>query len=59
MLIFFRYLAIALALVIIYCAAAYLVSRDRRFLTWALRLLSIGVIGGLIFFGGLILQRLV
>jgi hypothetical protein len=40
------------------CAAAFVLSGDRKYLRWALRLLQVGVAAGLVFFAVLILERI-
>jgi ABC-type iron transport system FetAB permease component len=55
---FFRLLAILLALSIMYMGAAYVVTRERKYLDRAWILVKIGVAGGFIFFGVLFIQRI-
>jgi hypothetical protein len=55
---FFRLLAILVGFGIIGFAAAFVVTRERKYLQWAWLLLKVGVAGGLVFFGVLIVQRI-
>ena len=54
-----RAVAILDAALIALCAAAFVLSGDRKYLRWALRLLQVGVAAGLVFFAVLILERIV
>jgi hypothetical protein len=54
----FRFLAIAIAVLIMLCAAGYVLTSDKRYLRWAMNLVKIGVAGGLVFFGVLLLERI-
>lgn len=54
----FRTLAILDAVLIALCAAGYILSGERRYLGWALKLLRVGVAVGLAFFAVLILERI-
>lgn len=54
---FFRILAVALPIAILVLGFAYLGTREARYLRWAYRLLQVGVVAGLIFFGVLIAER--
>lgn len=49
---------ILIALGVIGTAALWLVTRERRWMLWSLRLLRIGVITGLVFFAVLIGEQL-
>jgi hypothetical protein len=53
----FRALMIVLALAVILSAGLWVITRDRRWLNWAIRLLRIGVIAGAIFFAVLIVEQ--
>ena len=53
-----RAVAILDAALIALCAAAFVLSGDRKYLRWALRLLQVGVATGLVFFAVLILERI-
>jgi hypothetical protein len=53
-----RTIAILDAALIAVCAAAFVLSGDRKYLRWALRLLQVGVAAGLLFFAVLILERI-
>ena len=53
-----RTIAILDAALIAVCAAAFVLSGDRKYLRWALRLLQLGVAAGLVFFAVLILERI-
>ncbi len=53
-----RTIAILDAALIAVCAAAFVLSGDRKYLRWALRLLQVGVAAGLMFFAVLILERI-
>lgn len=53
-----RTIAILDAALIAVCAAAFVLSGDRKYLRWALRLLQVGVAAGLVFFAVLILERI-
>jgi hypothetical protein len=55
---FLRIVAILIGLGVAGSAAAWLVTRDRKWLTRAWRLLWVGVVTGLVFFGVLLLERL-
>jgi hypothetical protein len=48
---------IVLALAVILSAGLWVITRDRRWLNWAIRLLRIGVIAGAIFFAVLIVEQ--
>lgn len=54
----FRGLMIVLALAVIATAGLWVITRDRRWLNAAIRLLRIGVIAGAIFFAVLIVEQL-
>ena len=58
MMIVLRVLVVVLLAAVAYCALGYLFTRDRRFLRLALRVLAVGAVASLIFFGVLILERL-
>ncbi|MCX7202939.1 MAG: hypothetical protein NTV17_11915 [Burkholderiales bacterium] len=53
-----RAFMILIALGVIGTAALWLVTRERRWMLWSLRLLRIGVVTGLVFFAVLIGERL-
>ena len=53
-----RTLAILDAALIALCAAGYILSGERKYLGWALKLLRLGVAMGLAFFAVLILERI-
>ena len=55
---FLRIVALLIGLGVAGSAVAWLVTRDRKWLTRAYRLLWIGVATGLVFFGVLFLERL-
>lgn len=55
---FLRIVALLIGLGVVGCALAWIVTRERRWLDRALRLLTIGVITGLLFFGVLLLERI-
>jgi len=55
---FLRIVAILIGLGVAGSAAAWLVTRDRKWLTRAWRLLWVGVAVGLVFFGVLLVERL-
>ena len=55
---FLRILAIVLGLGVAGCAAAWIVTRERKWLDRSLRLLTVAVVTGLVFFGVLLLERL-
>ena len=55
---FLRIVAVLIGLGVAGSAAAWLVTRDRKGLPRAYRLLWIGVATGLVFFGVLLLERL-
>jgi hypothetical protein len=54
-----RTVAILLGLGVVTCAALWLVTGQRGWLGWALRLIKVGVLVGLVFFGILLLERIV
>ena len=43
---------------VVWCAAGYLFTRDRKYLRVALRVLALGAIAALLFFAVMIAQRL-
>lgn len=51
------FVAVVLAAVV-WCAAGYLFTHDRRYLRVALRVLLVGAIGALLFFAVMFAQRL-
>jgi hypothetical protein len=53
-----RAFMILIALGVIGTAALWLVTRERHWMLWSLRLLRIGVVTGLVFFAVLIGERL-
>ncbi|MEI7447475.1 MAG: hypothetical protein WCK28_21490 [Burkholderiales bacterium] len=53
-----RTIAILLGLSVAVSAAAWLLTGKRRFLDLAFRLLQVGVVVGLVFFGVLLLERI-
>jgi hypothetical protein len=55
---FLRIVAILIGLGVAGSAMAWLVTRERKWLTRAWRLLWVGVVTGLVFFGVLLLERL-
>ena len=55
---FLRILAIVLGLGVAGCAAAWIVTRERKWLDRSLRLLAVAVVTGLVFFGVLLLERI-
>jgi hypothetical protein len=55
---FLRIVAVLFGLGIAGCALAWMFTRERRWLDRALRLLTIAVIAGLVFFGVLLWQHL-
>jgi hypothetical protein len=55
---FLRIVAILIGLGVAGSAVAWLVTRERKWLTRAWRLLWVGVVTGLVFFGVLLLERL-
>ncbi len=54
----FRLLFILSAAGIAVCAAGYLLSGDRRYLAWALKIVQLAGAAGLVFFSVLLLERL-
>jgi type III secretory pathway component EscS len=54
----FRALLLLAVLGVLVCLAAYIWTRQKRYLQYALKLLQIMIVCGLIFFGVLILERL-
>jgi hypothetical protein len=54
----FRTFMILIALAVIGSAGMWLVTRERRWVLWSLRLLRIGVVSGMVFFAVLIAERL-
>lgn len=56
---FLRVIAIVIGLGVAGSAAAWLVTRERKWLTRAYRLLCVGVVAGVVFFGVLLLERVV
>jgi threonine/homoserine/homoserine lactone efflux protein len=54
-----RLLVILTAAAIAVCAAGYLISGDRRYLGWAVRVIKYAGAAALIFFAVLLLERLV
>lgn len=55
----FRALLLLFLIAICVCAAFYLVTGDRKYLRWAGLLFKLAVAAGLLFFGVLLLERLV
>jgi threonine/homoserine/homoserine lactone efflux protein len=55
----FRLLVILTAAAIAVCAAGYLISGDRRYLGWAVRVIKYAGAAALIFFAVLLLERVV
>jgi len=54
----FRAFMILIALGVIGSAGAWLVTRERKWMVWSLRLLRVGVVAGMVFFAVLIGERL-
>ncbi len=54
----FRALMIALAIATILTAALWLLTGDRKWMTWSIRCLRIGVGAGLVFFAVLVFEQL-
>jgi len=54
-----RLLVILTAAAIAVCAAGYLISGDRRYLGWAVRVIKYAGAAALIFFAVLLLERIV
>lgn len=55
----FRALILLLVFTVAACVVAYIWTGQKNYLTYALKLLKIMVITGLIFFGVMILQRII
>lgn len=55
---FFRVLAIVLPIAILLLGLGYLGTGDRRYLAWAITLLKVAIVAGLVFFGVLFVDRL-
>jgi hypothetical protein len=55
---FLRVVAILLGLGVAGCAAAWVVTRERKWLDRSLRLLTVAVVTGLVFFGVLLVERI-
>jgi len=53
-----RTVAILLGLGVAVSAALWIVTGERKWLGWSLKLVRIGVVVGLVFFGVLLLERL-
>jgi hypothetical protein len=53
-----RTVAILLGLCVAVSAALWIVTGDRKWLGWSLKLVRIGVVVGLVFFGVLLLERI-
>jgi hypothetical protein len=53
-----RTVAILLGLGVAVSAALWIVTGERRWLGWSLKLVRIGVVVGLVFFGVLLLERI-
>lgn len=54
-----RTIALLIALSAVVATGAWVLTGDRKWLGWALRALRLGVLVGLVFFGILILERIV
>lgn len=54
-----RTVALLIGLSVVVSAAAWLLTGQRRWLDWSLRLVKVGVLVGFVFFGVLLLERLV
>jgi uncharacterized membrane protein len=54
----FRVLMIALAIATMATAALWLLTGNRKWMTWSLRCLRTGVIAGLVFFAVLVFEQL-
>lgn len=55
----FRVFLLLMVIGVAGCLACYIWTNERRYLNYALKLLKILIVSGLIFFGVLILERLV
>jgi len=53
-----RVFALVVLAAVAWCAAGYLLTRDRKYLRLALRVLAVGAVGALVFFGVMFAQRL-
>ena len=53
-----RAVAVLIGLGVVVCAAAWLVTGERRWLLRSLRVLKVGVVVGFVFFGVLLLERI-
>ncbi|MCA3179274.1 MAG: hypothetical protein O9345_01355 [Burkholderiaceae bacterium] len=53
-----RTVAILLGLGVAVSAALWIVTGERRWLGWSLKLVRVGVVVGLVFFGVLLLERI-
>ena len=56
--VFFRLLLILTAIGLVFCVAGFLLSRDRRYLGWARRIVIASGATALVFFTVLIIERL-
>ncbi|MDQ8020444.1 MAG: hypothetical protein REI94_01290 [Moraxellaceae bacterium] len=52
-----RFVGLILLVAIAVCAAAYLFTRDRRYLNWALKTFKVGVAVALVFLALMVLER--
>jgi hypothetical protein len=53
-----RLLLLMTALAVTVCAAGYLLGGDRKYLRWAVKILKVGGVVALVFFGVLIIERI-
>lgn len=53
-----RVFVIVVLAAVAWCAVGYLLTRDRKYLRVALRVLAVGAIGALVFFAVMFVQRL-
>ncbi len=53
-----RVFVIVVLAAVVWCAAGYLFTRDRKYLRVAVRVLAVGAIGALVFFAVMFAQRL-
>ncbi len=53
-----RVFVVVVLAAVVWCAAGYLFTRDRKYLRVALRVLAVGAIAALLFFAVMIAQRL-
>ncbi|HQY28077.1 MAG TPA: hypothetical protein PK956_07935 [Burkholderiaceae bacterium] len=53
-----RVFVIVVLAAVVWCAAGYLFTRDRKYLRVAVRVLAVGAVGALVFFAVMFAQRL-